>query len=107
MFFRAASVATIGVLTGAVVVAPANADPGSDFLAKLNWYGIDVSTLMGHPISAHDTIELGQDICIELHNGNTPAGVSNQLFREMPRITDKQAANLVSAAQFAICPETM
>jgi hypothetical protein len=87
--------------------ALAHADPGSDFLAKLSWYGIDVSALMGHPISRDATIELGQDICTELHHGNTEAGVSSQLYREMPRITDKQSVNLVSAAQFAICPDTM
>lgn len=51
--------------------------------------------------------ELGQDICTELHHGNSLAGVSDQLYREMPHITDKQAANLVSAAQFAMCPDTM
>ncbi len=87
--------------------AHANADPDNDFLAKLNWYGIDLSALMGHPISRQDTIELGQDLCIELHHGNTAAGVSDQLYREMPHITDKQAANLVSAAQFAICPDSL
>jgi hypothetical protein len=28
-------------------------------------------------------------------------------YRGMPKITDKQAGNLVSAAQFTICPDTL
>jgi hypothetical protein len=31
----------------------------------------------------------------------------NVFYRAMPRITDKQAGNLVSAAQFTICPDTL
>ncbi|BBU21821.1 hypothetical protein AWC32_05765 [Mycobacterium xenopi] len=97
----------LAVNVAALQPAQAGADPGTDFLARLNWYGIDLSALMGRPISRQDAIELGQDICTELHNGNTPVAVADQIYREMPRITDKQAANLVSAAQFAICPDTL
>jgi hypothetical protein len=88
------------VFTAASVLQPAHAgaDPGSDFLAALNRYGIDLSALMGQPISQQDAIELGQDICNDLHHG-TPAGYEiNQVYRQMPRITDKQSGNLVSAA---------
>jgi hypothetical protein len=85
----------------------ASADPGSDFLARLNWYGIDLSALMGEPISPPDAIELGQDICADLRSGTSPIAEANGLYRMMPRITDKQAANLVSAAQFAICADTL
>jgi hypothetical protein len=87
--------------------AHANADPDNDFLSKLDWYGIDISELMGHPISRHDTIDLGHVICDDLHRGTPPEAEMNVFYRGMPKITDKQAGNLVSAAQFAICPDTL
>jgi hypothetical protein len=40
--------------------AHADADPGTDFLAARNRYGIDFSALMGQPISRQDAIDLGQ-----------------------------------------------
>ena len=101
--------AVVGVaFTSASVLQPtrADADPGSDFLTMLHRYGIDLSALMGKPISPQDAIELGQDICGDLHRGTSAAVESNGIYRQMPNITDKQAANLVSAAQFAMCPDT-
>jgi hypothetical protein len=92
--------------TSALHAPLAYADPGDDFLGYLNMYGIDLSAMMGHTINAHDAIELGQDICNELHGGKSAGGVTNELYRMMPRITDKQAGNLVSAAQLTICPDT-
>jgi len=31
----------------------------------------------------------------------------NVFYRAMPKITDKQADNLMSAAQLTICPDTL
>jgi Protein of unknown function (DUF732) len=84
----------------------ADANPGSDFLAALNRYEIDLSALMGQAISPQDAIGLGQDICNGLQRGTPVAGEIDLLYREMPRITDRQAGNLVSSAQFTICPDT-
>ena len=49
--------------TCALQPAHADADPGNDFLAALDKYGIDLTALMGQSISPQDAIELGQDIC--------------------------------------------
>ena len=87
--------------------ATAQADPGDDFLRYLNMYGIDLSAMMGHTISPQDAIELGQDICGDLHKGASPTAEANGLYRTLPRITDKQSGNLVSAAQLTLCPDTM
>ncbi|MBP1823101.1 DUF732 domain-containing protein [Mycobacterium sp. OAE908] len=93
--------------TWALITPLAHADPGSDFLSRLHAYGIDISAIMGHPISSQDTIELGQALCTELHQGTSAPVETEKLYRQMRRITDKQAGNLVSAAQFSICPDTL
>jgi hypothetical protein len=92
---------------GAAVSPTARADPGNDFLAALDTSGIDLSALMGQAISPQDAIELGQDICNYLHRGTSVSGELDLLYREMPRITNKQAVNLVSAAQHTLCPDTL
>jgi hypothetical protein len=92
--------------TSALHAPLADADPGADFLRALDKYGIDLSALMGQPISAQNAIELGRDICGDLHSGMSAASETNALYRMMPKITDKQAGNLVSAAQFTLCPDT-
>lgn len=84
----------------------AYADPGNDFLVALNKYGIDLTGLMGTYISPQSAIELGQDICVDLHRGHPPATEANDLYMKLPRITDKEAGNLVTAAQFTLCPDT-
>jgi hypothetical protein len=43
-------------------------------IEPLNWYGIDLSEMMGTTITPQAAIELGHDICTELHHGNTAAG---------------------------------
>ena len=102
--------ALLGIAFAATSVlqpAHADADPGNDFLRTLDQYGIDLSALMAQPISPQDAIELGQDICSDLHGGTSPAAEANGFYRRMPRITDKQSWSLVSAAQFTLCPNTL
>ncbi|WP_169714694.1 DUF732 domain-containing protein [Mycobacterium celatum] len=94
------------VATTALQPALAYADPDSDFLKALNMYGIDLSVMMGHTITPQDAIELGHDICNDLHSGKSAEAETNEVYRIMPKITDKQAGNLVSAAQLTICPDT-
>ena len=62
---------------------------------------------MGHTISPQSAVELGHDICSDLHRGTSSEAEMHFLYRGMPNITDKQAGNLASAAQFTICPDTM
>jgi Protein of unknown function (DUF732) len=95
------------VATPALQPSLAYADPGDDFLAALDKYGIDLSALMSEPISPQDAIELGRDICNDLHSGTSPIAEANGLYRMMPKITDKQSGNVVSAAQFTLCPDTL
>jgi Protein of unknown function (DUF732) len=107
---RMLTVALLGVafaVASALQPAHADADPGNDFLAALDKYGIDLTALMGQPISPPDAIELGQDICGDLHKGTPAASETNAIYRMMPKITDKQAGNLVSAAQLTLCPDTL
>jgi Protein of unknown function (DUF732) len=85
----------------------AHADPGDDFLAALNQYGIDLTAIMGTPISRQSAIELGQDICNDLHRGKSATAAANEIYRMAPNITDKQSGNLVSAAQFTLCSDTL
>jgi len=84
----------------------AQADPDSDFLAWLQNYGIDLSALMGHTITPQSAIELGHDICDDLRGGKSADSEMSGIFRMFPNITEKQAGNLVSAAQMTICPDT-
>jgi hypothetical protein len=99
----------LGIAFAAVsVLLPphADADPADDFLAALDKYGIDLSALMGQTITPQSAIELGDDICGDLQSGTSAASETNAIYRMMPKITDKQAGNLVSAAQFTLCPDT-
>jgi uncharacterized protein DUF732 len=96
-----------GVIAAALSIlqpAHAAADPDNDFLARLNWYGIDLSAVMGSQKSA---INMGHSICDDLHRGMQVKDEITALYRMLPIITDKQAGNLVSAAQFALCPDTL
>jgi Protein of unknown function (DUF732) len=85
----------------------AGADPDNDFLSQLNWYGIDLSDLMGRTITPQKAIEFGHLICDDLRHGTQPKAEMNVFYRAMPKITDKQADNLMSAAQLTICPDTL
>ena len=85
----------------------AHADPGNDFVAALDRYGIDLTALMGKSMSRQDAIGLGQAICGDLQHGSSATTEANGLHKMMPKITDKQAGNLVSAAQSALCPDTL
>jgi hypothetical protein len=85
----------------------AGADPDNDFLSQLNSYGIDLSDLMGRTITPQKAIELGHLICDDLRHGTQPEAEMNVFYRAMPKITDKQADNLMSAAQLTICPDTL
>ena len=80
----------------------AYADPYNDFLTALNKNGIDLGALMG----VSNAVALGQYICGDLHDGNSPAGEADALTRMTP-LTDKQAPSVVFAAQFAYCPDTL
>jgi len=40
----------------------AGADPDNDFLSQLNWYGIDLSDLMGRTITPQKAIEFGPNL---------------------------------------------
>jgi hypothetical protein len=91
----------------AVQPATAHADPDSEFLLWLNNYGVDLSEIMGHTISRQDAIDLGHDICKDLHSGTSAEAETNSIYRSFPKISDKLAGNLVSAAQFKICPDTL
>jgi hypothetical protein len=83
------------------------ADPDSDFLSWLDNYGIDLSELMGDNITRQDAIELGHDICNDLHRGKSAEAETGEIYRGMPKISDKLAGNLVSAAQQTICRDTL
>jgi hypothetical protein len=85
----------------------AHADPGNDFVAAIDRYGIDLSALMGKSMSRQDAIGLGQGICGYLTHGASPMVVANGLHKMMPKITDEQAGSLVSAAQVTLCPDTL
>jgi hypothetical protein len=50
---------------------------------------------------------LGKDICNDLHRGTSASAEANEVYSMMPRITDQQAGNLVSAAPLTICPDTL
>lgn len=91
----------------AIQPATAHADPDSEFLSWLNNYGIDLSEIMGHTITRQDAIELGHDICKDLHGGKSAEAETSEIYRGMPKISDKLAGNLVSAAQYTICPDTL
>jgi hypothetical protein len=95
------------MVMSAVQPATAHADPDSEFLSWLDNYGIDLSELMGHTITRQDAIELGHDICNDLHGGKSADAETKEIYRGMPKITDKLAGNLVSAAQYTICPDTL
>jgi len=84
----------------------AGADPDNDFLSQLNWYGIDLSDLMGAPSPRRKPSSSGL-ICDDLRHGTQPKAEMNVFYRAMPKITDKQADNLMSAAQLTICPDTL
>jgi Protein of unknown function (DUF732) len=85
----------------------AHADPGNDFVAAIDRYGIDLSALMGKSMSRQDSIGLGQTICGYLTHGASPMLEADGLHKKIPRITDEQAANLVSAAQSTLCPKPL
>lgn len=78
----------------------AHADPGDDFLAATHAYGIDLTALLG--VSPQDAVGLGQAICDDLRLGKSPATVAQELYMKLPKITDKQSGNLVSAAQYTL-----
>jgi hypothetical protein len=88
----------------ALLPADADADPGNDFLRALDGYGINLTALLG--VSPQAAAELGQAICDDLHLGKSAGTVANELYMKLPRITDKQSGNLVSAAQYTLCPDT-
>jgi Protein of unknown function (DUF732) len=82
------------------------ADPGSDFLMLLGKYNLNLSALAGKTISSQVEIQLGQDICTDLHSGTPVTTVVNEIYRDMPNITDKQAGNpggSRSADQASVC----
>jgi hypothetical protein len=95
------------VAMSAIQPATARADPDSEFFSWLDNYGINLSELMSHNITRQDAIELGHDICNDLHSGKSADAETREIYRGMPKITDKLAGNLVSAAQYTICPDTL
>lgn len=49
----------------------------------------------------------GTTLCQGLRKGGTPKEGVAVIYRTVPNITEKQAGNLLSAAQFGLCPETL
>lgn len=98
----------LGVAFAAIAAfqpARAEADPGNDFLTATQAYGIDLPAMLG--VSPQDAVGLGQAICDDLHLGKSPQTVANELYMKLPKITDKQSGNLVSAAQYTLCRDTL
>ena len=61
---------------------------------------------------AHAVTQRGANLGAQFDQLVTRCAVADALvvqhleYRMMPKITDKQAGNLVSAAQFTLCPDT-
>jgi hypothetical protein len=81
----------------------AHADDSS-YLARLARYGFDVST----PETRDVAVKMGHSICYDLRRGVSPDEETTKLFRMTPsNATEKKVGNMVSAAQFDLCPDTL
>lgn len=92
------------LIGAAIAAAPsAHADPQQDYLDMLrSTYGFNVTDSNRHTLLA-----AGNAICGDLRAGTSPETEIRAIFRSVPNATEKQAGNLVSAAQFKLCPDTI
>ncbi len=106
--WRIAAVLFWSVSLGASIplAAPAGADSFSPaeqaYLDKLKEYGFTVT-----PEDAAIAVKLGHDTCTGLDNGASPADAADALWSAAPWFTEEQSANLVTAAQINLCPDTL
>ena len=98
------AVVLFAVSTGFCGVGIAHADGDSDYLAVLSRYGFDVST----PATAQMAVKFGHGICADLRAGASPSQELATMTRMSPEgISERKIGNMVSAAQFQLCPDTM
>ena len=87
-------------LTSLVVVAPAHADPGTDFLTALTANEIDVGTSSSDVLY---TLAAGENVCELLHYNFTPQDARASMVYALPKATPQQIAYFVQAAQDHLC----
>jgi hypothetical protein len=79
--------------------APAAADADQDYLDMLhNTYDM--------PNATGEMVKLGHAICADLRGGASAADEAAALYRAVPKISEKAAGEVVSAAQIKLCPDT-
>jgi hypothetical protein len=86
--------------TSVIVAVPAQADAGTDFLARVTGQGLNAGDTSA---DVQLTLATASLVCQLINDGFTPQVAGRQVKYRFPNITQEQIEGFVEAAQATLC----